>query len=353
MADAGPGDARLAYHPVVREVAMALRRRCGWRKGERRGVLIAVSGGADSVGLLRLMRLLSGRRGWPIELAVGHVQHHLRGEAAEADARWVDALCGELGVRFERADVGVAPGNVEAEARRARYAALRAMAGRVGAGEVVTAHTATDQWETLLMRMSRGTGLAGLAGIAATAPMPFERAERTSANPVTLTRPMLTVGREAVREMLRAIEQGWREDATNEDAEHRARARLRRDVLPVLKALYPAAERAAGRLAEAVQSRAQDEAAGGFFEPESGGPAASWSASRAVLSVLSPATLGAAVRVSLESLGAPMGGVNAATTEAIARAVRDGRGGRRVFQLAEGWRVEVTREAVVITRPAG
>ncbi|MEM6334879.1 MAG: tRNA lysidine(34) synthetase TilS, partial [Planctomycetota bacterium] len=160
----------LAYHPVTRAVAVALRRRLGWRKlgvGEpARRAVVAVSGGADSVALLRVMHALSTRRGWATQLTVGHVQHHLRGDAGEADARWVEGLSAELCVRFEREDVRVGAGNVEAAARAARYAALGAIARRVGAGEVMTAHTLTDQWETLLMRVSRGTGLGGLSGIA-------------------------------------------------------------------------------------------------------------------------------------------------------------------------------------------
>ncbi|MEM0915279.1 MAG: tRNA lysidine(34) synthetase TilS [Planctomycetota bacterium] len=342
-------DERLTYHPVTRAVAVGLRRRCGWAKGRPRRVVVAVSGGADSVALLRVMRLLAGRRGWPIELAVGHVQHHLRGEAGEADARWVGELCGALGVRYERADVAVGEGNVEAAARAARYRALREIAGRVRASEVLTAHTATDQWETLLMRVSRGTGLGGLRGIAWRSLLDaVEGAEGgRAAGSLAVLRPMLGVSRDDVRELLTSIGQGWREDETNADAERRARARLRRDVLPVLRELYPGAEHAAGRLAEIAAAWRPDATPDVTWGEVDG----RWVTSRAAFDAAEMDERRAVetIRWGLEHAGVPMGRVNAAVLGSIARALRDGAGGTRRFQLAGGWSVEVTRDAVAIT----
>ncbi|MEM6333515.1 MAG: hypothetical protein AAF823_09285, partial [Planctomycetota bacterium] len=166
---------------------------------------------------------------------------------------------------------------------------------------------------------------------------------------IDVARPMLGVGREEVRALLGAIGQGWREDETNEDAERRARARLRRDVLPVLAELYPGAEAAAGRLADAAaQWRAARVVELGWAPMHDG---RGWRVGRARLSAALAVDGDEALRGGLSEAGVPMGSVNAEATRAMSRAVRDGAGGERVFALAEGWRMVVTREAVEVTRP--
>lgn len=218
------------YHPLVRRVARALRQRCGV-KGEAT-VLIACSAGADSVALVRASALLAGRRQWPIRLVVGHVQHHLRGAEAEADADFVSALAGRLGLGFERRDIhpDAEPGNLEANARKQRYRALVDMALKRSARYVATAHHADDQLETVLMRLIRGSSVKGLRGIA------WRRRLRT-ADPdprVYAVRPMLNVEHEQAVDFLQALDQPWREDATNADTT-RTRARLRHDIIPLIK----------------------------------------------------------------------------------------------------------------------
>ena len=244
------------YHPLVRRVAEGLRRRCGVRQGA--DVLVAVSGGADSVALLRAMALLAPRRGWRLRLEVAHVQHHLRGEDAEADAAFVRDLAAGLGLPYHRRDLSWhgQRGNVEDNARRMRYAALleiavacsedSASAGEGGGARfVATAHHADDQLETLLLRLVRGTGLRGLRGIA-------WRRELGSEG-VMLIRPMLAATREQAVDFLRAMAQPWREDASNQDTQ-RARARLRREVLPVLRDMRPGVATRAVRLADRVRA---------------------------------------------------------------------------------------------------
>ncbi len=133
-------------------------------------ILVAVSGGGDSVALLRGLEAI----GLPGEgrLIAAHVNHKLRGPDSDADQQFVEALCQERGIPCEAATAaldGAASGQgqgIEAAARRARYAALEAMAGRQGARFVVTAHTADDQAETILHRIIRGTGIRGLGGMA-------------------------------------------------------------------------------------------------------------------------------------------------------------------------------------------
>jgi len=125
--------------------------------------VVAVSGGADSVALVRALHAAS-----PGPLTVAHFHHGLRGADADADAAFVRDLAAHLGLAFRLggADVAAAGGNLEATARRLRYAWLGEVAAEVGAAWVATGHTADDQAETVLHRLVRGTGLQGLRGIA-------------------------------------------------------------------------------------------------------------------------------------------------------------------------------------------
>ena len=209
-------------------------------------VVLAVSGGADSVALLRAMAALKSTHGARGELLVVHVNHGLRGEAADADEAWLRELCSRLGVAIEVAKADVAAvaaadgDGWEAAARKARYALLCEAAERQGARFVATAHTADDQVETVLHRILRGTGIEGLSG------MPRVRPLTPS---VTLVRPMLNLTRRDVIEYLTGLEQDYRSDATNED--HRwTRNRLRSDLLPLLREQYnPGVDAAITRLA--------------------------------------------------------------------------------------------------------
>ena len=131
-----------------------------WPEAERRAALgLAVSGGPDSLALLLLAAAaLPGR------VAVASVDHGLRTEAA-AEVALVERIAGEHDIPFTPLKVTLAPGNLQAEARAARYAALARWAGETGLGALATAHHADDQAETLMMRLNRGSGLAGLAGV--------------------------------------------------------------------------------------------------------------------------------------------------------------------------------------------
>lgn len=238
-----------AYHPLVRSISRSLRRRCGVTEGDR--LLVAVSGGADSVALLRAIAGLAPRRRWRLNLAVGHVQHHLRDDA-ENDAKFVETMAEQLGLSFERRDLSLhnaaphkhaEPANLEARARLARYDALRDMALATDCRHVVTAHHADDQLETILMRMMRGTGVAGLRGIAW---------RRDLSEDVALIRPMLDSTHADAIDFLNLLDQPWREDHTNRDIT-RTRARLRRDVLPVLRDLCPSVARKAMELGDTMR----------------------------------------------------------------------------------------------------
>jgi len=205
------------------------------------------------VALLRALHLLAPRRRWRLRITVAHVQHHLRGEAAENDAAFVARLAMALGLSSVRADIypGDAAGNVEANARDQRYAALADLAADVGASVVATAHHADDQLETLLMAVIRGTGPLGLRGIAWSRPLGDDAASGAQGG-VKLVRPMLGATRDQAHDLLRALKQDWRNDDSNKDTT-RTRARLRRDVLPVLRELNAGAALNALRLSERMR----------------------------------------------------------------------------------------------------
>jgi tRNA(Ile)-lysidine synthase len=191
------------------------------------GWVVAVSGGSDSVGLLRVLHQIAPGLG--LRLSVAHLDHGVRGEAARADAEFVGRLAEALGLPF---DLGhwapTRPGHFESDARRARYAWLAEVARARGAAAVAVGHTRDDQAETILHRIVRGTGPRGLSG------MPSRRPLSDSA---TLVRPFLKTSRDEIRAYLAAIGQPFRDDASNADPS-RTRARIRHDLLPRLAAEY-------------------------------------------------------------------------------------------------------------------
>ena len=191
-------------------------------------VLCAVSGGADSMCLLHLLSALAEEGGFRVEAA--HYHHGMRGAAADADAAFVADWCRarDIPCAVERGDVyGEAARlglGVEETGRRLRYDFLRRTARARGCGRIATAHNADDNLETLLLRLARGAGLHGLAGI------PPRRGE--------IVRPLLTTSRADIVAYLEEHHVPHVEDATNAD-EYYARNRIRRQVVPVLRQLNP------------------------------------------------------------------------------------------------------------------
>jgi tRNA(Ile)-lysidine synthase len=236
--------------------------RCLGQEARAAGV-VAVSGGPDSLALLRALLTLRGDAQTP--LIIAHLNHALRGAESDADEAFVRQVhagllaagAGRLELRCDRIDVASRArqegANLEATARRLRYDWLGQVAAEAGAGWVATGHTADDQAETVLHRLLRGAGLRGLRGIAVRRPL------RPG---VELVRPLLGVTRADVLAYLEEQGQPYREDRSNADLAF-TRNRIRHELLPLLAGRYnPAVARVLGRLAEqAAELYRQEEAA--------------------------------------------------------------------------------------------
>lgn len=202
-------------------------------------VLVAVSGGADSMALLSA--LYDVRAAYGLALVVVHVNHQLRGDESERDAWFVEQQAARLGLPFHasRVDVktpqrlfGLSPQHA---ARQVRYEALSALQQALGASRIALGHTADDQTETLLLRFIRGGGPAGLAGMAAVR-LPY-------------IRPLIAVRRNAIMAYLQAQGVPWVEDSSNRQMRY-LRNRIRHEVLPVLRRVNPRIDNRLFTLAE-------------------------------------------------------------------------------------------------------
>ncbi|HYW74367.1 MAG TPA: tRNA lysidine(34) synthetase TilS [Pyrinomonadaceae bacterium] len=208
-----------------------------WRKlnlSDRGGVIVAVSGGADSVALLLALSELVRADKLPVEIIVAHLNHKLRGAASDADARWVAALAKQLGHRLVSGTLNTkqraskSGDNLEQAARRGRYAFLGKVAKSHQAKLVLTAHTLNDQAETVLINLIRGSGSGGLGGIEPARPL-TERSE------ITLARPLLSwAKRQDTEAFCRSQEIEYRTDEMNLDSSF-TRVRVRNELLPLLE----------------------------------------------------------------------------------------------------------------------
>ena len=201
------------------------------KRGPRR-LVVACSGGADSVALLAAAAQVCPGLGWSVTAL--HCQHGLRGAASKADAALVAALCGKLGVSLRTFEAKLAQGpGIEARARAWRRRCYAQAAQAQGAALVLLAHHAQDQAESLLLNLTRGAGLEGAAAMQALAPL-------DGAPGVRLGRPFLGLMPQGLRAWLRTRRVAWREDASNRDR-RLARNRVRHGVLPLLLSINPKA----------------------------------------------------------------------------------------------------------------
>jgi len=328
---------------LLADFLAALKEREFARPGDRLGV--AVSGGADSVALLRLFHALRERLG--IVLHVLHFNHKLRGRASDGDEQFVNKLASHLDLEFHvgRADVGRlaqrSKSNLEDAGRRARYEWFARIAEEQHLVHVATAHTADDQAETVLAHILRGTGLAGLAGI----------------HPVSgkVIRPLLGFRRPALRAYLKKVRQLWREDATNRDT-HRTRSRIRRQLIPLLeKRFQPLTIEHLSALAsralenEALVAALSENARLSFVSTSPDGAKIATKDLLAPCSAEDPAALRAlSSRLVLDRAGQvkPRSGqLTAQHVHAVLRLARDGEPGK-FLQLRGGLRVRRERDAL-------
>ncbi|UCH25271.1 MAG: tRNA lysidine(34) synthetase TilS [Trueperaceae bacterium] len=287
-------------------------------------IVVAVSGGADSVALLRAM--VDG----PWHLVVAHFDHGLR-PTSSFDTRFVETLADRLGLRVlcervEVAEIARARGwNLESAARRLRYAFLFRVAQRVGAEAVATGHTMNDQAETVMMQLLRGS--AYLSG------MPAKRGR--------LIRPLLDVSREEVLSYLARLEQAYCNDRSNLDIS-RTRAWLRHLVFPILQRRYDGVVKTITSLSQLQRDQKESiqSSASRFLQSEG--------VDASELCRVPPAVQREAIAGLLRCSGAS---VNLERIEAVRSAI--GEMSPRRFQLAKDLMVRVAygKIAVIRTRP--
>ena len=244
---------------LPQQIDEAVRARKLFRRGQK--ILVAVSGGVDSMVLLHVLHQLSRKSKW--RLTVAHLNHQLRGRASDADERLVTRIAKKMGLPIvaSRADVKslarTSKLSLEMAARKARHEFLAHTAGRLKISDIAVAHHADDQVELFFLRLLRGSGSEGLAGMKWRNPSP--------ANPkIQLVRPLLERSKESLREFAAAKKISFREDASNQWLDIQ-RNLIRRELLPLLRRKYqPALQRTILRVMEIL--KAESEFAAGAAE---------------------------------------------------------------------------------------
>jgi len=220
--------------------------------GESGQVVAMISGGRDSVCLLDVAVAVRGAE----NVRALHINYGLRGRASYEDERHCAELCSQLGVWLELVRVGEderGEGNLQAWARERRYEVARRLAAELDA-PVATGHTASDQVETILYRLAASPGRRALLGM--------------SAREQWLVRPLLAITREQTAEYCQARGLAWREDASNDDIQY-ARVRVRKLLVPALRAVHPTAAENVRRTAELL--REETDLLDGLVDAELGG----------------------------------------------------------------------------------
>jgi tRNA(Ile)-lysidine synthase len=306
-------------------------------------LVVGLSGGKDSVALTDALASLRRRRGFRVVAA--HLDHGLREGSAE-DAAFCAALCERLDVPFRagtadvRARAGRERGGLEQAARRERYAYLRRVRDEEKAAAIAVAHTRDDQAETLLLRLLRGAGATGLAGM------------RPRAGDVV--RPLLAVSREEVLAHLRERGLDWREDPSNADTAHR-RNRVRHELIPYLEERFnpgirAALARTASLLAdEAAHIRAEAESLLASIAREEDDALV---LERVALAGAPTAVARSAIRQALARAGG-LAQVGALHVERVLRLARAKAPSGRRLPLPGGREARFTRDAIRIEKRAG
>jgi tRNA(Ile)-lysidine synthase len=312
------------------------------KPGDRAGV--AVSGGADSVALLRV--LLELRRELGIVLSVLHFNHKIRGADADEDERFVASLADQHGLEFHRSSADVPAYaaehklSLETAGREARYQFLESFFHRQALDAVATGHTMDDQAETVLIRVLRGAGTKGLGGI-----YPKRAVLSCGGQEVGyIVRPLLEIRRAEVLGCLRALHQSWREDASNADLQH-TRNRIRHRLIPLIETRFqPTVVAALAQLAEVA--REEENYWGAELDrvmPEVTGDSATFGLMLNIPRLLAfpPAVQRRILRKCAQSLGVTL---DFEHLMQLLRAARSCEGGK-TWELPDGWAVvRVQRE---------
>lgn len=221
-------------------------------------VVVSVSGGADSVSLLLALDELKKAKKIDLRLIVAHFDHGLRGEQSDADAAFVKNLAETLGHEFV-SEKGVIEknGNLEQNARTARYDFLNRVAESSQAFAVLTAHTLNDQAETFLINLIRGSGAAGLSAMPKTRPLLADDDNGDDDRSRTLlVRPLLGWAmRSDTEKFCREKDVDFRQDAMNDDAKF-TRVRVRKELIPMLKTFNPRIVSTLAKTAEIISNEA-------------------------------------------------------------------------------------------------
>ena len=330
-------------HPLAAQLLQTIRKQESIRPGDR--LAVAVSGGADSVALLCLLLELRSELG--VVLSVAHVNHKLRGDESDEDEHFVAELADEHGLELHVRSAPVLgrggseiPSGVEAAARELRYVFFRQLARESRVAKIATAHTLDDQAETVLLRLFRGTGIRGLAGIHPR--IVFEDEGRMVGEVV---RPLLGFRRTALLEFLRERDQSWREDSSNRDLAF-LRNRVRHHLLPMIGEEFGnAAIEHMGELAEIARAEEEHWTAGHpEVRAETGGAAETRQAASLRLSLLLSLPLAAQRRLVRNWIEANTPNVSA-SFGLIEEALELARGtAGRKLELPSGWNLQRGRK---------
>ena len=196
-------------------------------------VVLGVSGGADSICMLRILRDLRDDLG--ISLYVLHVNHQIRGEEANRDAKFVIEMCNYLNVPYRALSIDVPAYakshslSLEEAGRQVRYNEMENYAKEVGATKIAVAHNKNDSAETVLLNLARGTGIRGLGGIALK--RPFDNGYEKNRKQIEIIRPIRCLTRDEIEQYLGGLGQGYCNDSTNESTEY-TRNKIRLEILP-------------------------------------------------------------------------------------------------------------------------
>lgn len=331
------------YYVLVRTLPESvldyIRRQGLLHAGDRMGV--AVSGGADSVALLRIMLELRSELG--VVLSVVHFNHKLRGAEADADEQFVSQLAHRHNLELHVGGSDVAAHakshhlSTETAARELRYQYFRQLLERNTLNRIATGHTLDDQAETVLLRIVRGAGTRGLAGIYPR--LLFDGAE------FSIIRPLLKTRRNRLEIYLGEIGQDWREDSSNRDLRH-ARNRVRHGIVPRLeRTLNPAVRETLAETADVARSEEE------YWQKEVARllPAL-WQAERRTIKLTELAALPVALRRRVVRAAAESLGLNLEFRHVEEILALDPRGPRSAM-LPQDWLLSVTKGGLQFDPP--